>query len=130
MPLNFNIDYPAWFERAACWTTPNVDPAWFHGQKGSRMIKAKDLCNGNRNKRIPPCPVKQQCLEWILAFDKKQGCTTPGMYGGVGFKARSNMRTCKNPDCNKKPPTNKYYCSKECNDNHPPIRNIREDKYG
>ena len=128
--LNFNVDYPDWHSTAACFTNPKVDPAWFFCDKGSRSFKAKQICNGDPKAHIPPCPVKDTCLKWILDFDKNQGFTSPGTYGGLGFKSRMALRTCRNPECQNKPQKRKMYCSQECNNAYTYSRNLREEKYG
>ena len=129
--LNLNIDYPDWHAKAACYTTPGVDPAWFHvSKRGAKGLKAKAICNGNPANKTAPCPVKDICLQWILDFDNREGVTSPGIYGGLGYKKRMDMRTCRNPPCTKKPPGKKKYCSQECLDIYTNNRHLREERYG
>lgn len=127
--LNLNIDYPEWHIKAAC-NEPTVDPSWFFGIKGHRPVKALMLCNGDEQNKIPQCPVKDQCLKWILEFDAQQGFTSPGIYAGLGFKKRQSMRTCRNPKCSKKPTGRKMYCSNKCLEIYTRNRELRNEKYG
>lgn len=67
---------PAWQEQALC---REVDPELFFVEIGP-AIEARQVCS--------LCPVRDECLDWALTFE----ADAHGIFGGVGPKARAQMR--------------------------------------
>lgn len=69
-----------WMARARCAQT---DPEIFYPEKGGATRDAKRVCNGNPDRDIPPCPVRDQCLQWALDTGEEHG-----IWGGVAARDR------------------------------------------
>lgn len=71
-----------WMGLAVC---ASVDPElWFPTKTGS-SAPAKRICNGFRGS--PPCPVRDQCLEYALVNDERFG-----VWGGCSERERNRRR--------------------------------------
>lgn len=60
------------------------DRVFFPG-RGQNTSLAKRICNGDPYRR-PPCPVRDECLEFALARND------PGVWGGTSENERRTMR--------------------------------------
>ena len=78
-------EHNEWQQHAACRGT---DTNLFFSERGDHktLVTALEICNGT--KTTPPCPVKQQCLEWALTFEDDNY----GVFGGLAASARLKMR--------------------------------------
>ena len=74
-----------WMTQAAC---RGADTNLFFTERGdhSTLVTALEICNGTKD--TPPCPVKQQCLDWAMSFEDDNW----GVYGGVAASVRIKMR--------------------------------------
>lgn len=70
---------PAWVADATCSQT---DPEAYFPDKGTNATLALRLCRG--------CPVRQQCLDYALAFERDGGVAF-GIYGGMTAGARTKL---------------------------------------
>jgi hypothetical protein len=80
----------AWHEQAAC-RGQDID-IFYHDRtvKGSKRPdnKALGFCNGNNER--PPCPVREQCLEFALGFPAEYDMY--GIFGGMTGAQRRRIR--------------------------------------
>ena len=78
----------SWRERAAC---RGLHPNLFHGERGDshQYRNAISICNGDLER--PPCPVKHDCLNWILAILNNDN-DLHGIYGGLLPRERAELR--------------------------------------
>lgn len=126
LPVTRVYSEQAWMERAAC-RELSVDGFYPEMVNGSTLCitkAAKAVCAG--------CPVREQCLEYALAGDEREG-----VWGGTSPRERRNMRvgreqicavpTCKNPRP-KGGPGNSRYCGPECSRAAKRIRNREYDR--
>lgn len=77
---------PLWTEEAIC---SSVDPDLFFPEKGGSVRAAKAICRG--------CPVRTECLEYALAFERGDNGThtsyaEAGIYGGLAPRERRALR--------------------------------------
>lgn len=83
------IDFPE-LPGAVCKDDPDPD-AWFpeRGRPSARQLAAVAKCNR--------CPVKQQCLDYALAYDaKREGSDTlTGIWGGLTDSQRKKLPKAK-----------------------------------
>lgn len=71
-----------WMGYAVC---ASVDPEVWFPQKSGSSIPAKRICNGFKGN--PPCPVREQCLEYAMAHEEKFG-----VWGGLSERERNKRR--------------------------------------
>ena len=120
--LNVAVSYPEWTEKAEC---TKHDPALFVSDKKGRIYdKAKKICN--------VCPVKQECLDWILKIESSNACPSYGIYGGLSHLERMELRTCSIRGCTNKPRKRKTggparWCDYHANPAHRPALPSGED---
>lgn len=79
--MNAGLDYPSWTASAVCAQT---DPAAYFPEKGSSSVKAKQLCR-------TVCPVREQCLEYALDFERPNPSSAHGIYGGMSARERKDI---------------------------------------
>lgn len=79
-----------WTERARCAQT---DPEIFYPEKGGTTRDAKRVCNGNPDRGIPPCPVRDQCLQWALDTRERFG-----ILGGLSERERRRLLREQQPE--------------------------------
>ena len=92
-----------WREHALC---RGMGPDLFFADRGHHetLKTAMEICNGHHEKitppigrtytiNIPPCPVKQQCLEFALQFPKDED--SHGVFGGLVPAARNKIRIAR-----------------------------------
>ena len=72
-----------WADRALCAQT---DPEAFFPEKGGSTREAKQVCNGNPDKDIPPYPVRAECLDWALTTEQRFG-----IFGGTSERERRKL---------------------------------------
>jgi hypothetical protein len=51
----------------------------------------KEVCNGNKDDGIKPCPVRLQCLAWIMSIEKGQH-KRYGVVGGLEPQERKELQ--------------------------------------
>lgn len=76
-------DAPAWFARAACASTPDVD--FF---PDTRSVGGLDL-ERQAKAVCARCPVRSDCLAYALKFP---GISDYGVWGGQSVKDRTRLR--------------------------------------
>jgi hypothetical protein len=91
----------SWMKDALC---RGLSADLFHPMKGDYQTgeQARKICNGDQRSvkdfvtqkwhlvGPPPCPVKDQCLNYIMSLPQSQdGC---GVYGGLSHKQRLKLR--------------------------------------
>lgn len=77
-----------WQDSALC---REVDPQLFHTERvgeQARVNSAKRVCNGQIDKGIEPCAVRDTCLQWALEIGDNHA-----VLGGTSPKQRQRMRT-------------------------------------
>jgi WhiB family redox-sensing transcriptional regulator len=72
---------PAWTVDALCAQIGDVE--LFHPEKGGSPTEALGVCR--------ECPVKAQCLEWILELEGRPGSYPYGVYGGTTATQRAAL---------------------------------------
>lgn len=76
-----------WMQRGVC---ASADPdAWFP-TTGMSAAPARAICNGAGGR--PPCPVRDQCLEWALGHDEGFG-----VWGGKSERQRRKLKRKATP---------------------------------
>ena len=55
----------------------------------TNVDKARAICGG--------CPVKQECLDWVTARERRLGVTEPGVWGGLTEWERKENRKAMPP---------------------------------
>lgn len=75
---------PDWYDNAAC---RNKDPRIFFPEQGCISRFGKDICNGNAEQFIDPCPVRTQCLAWALDTNEEYG-----VWGGMDERERWQLK--------------------------------------
>lgn len=83
-----------WREHAAC---KGLHPNLFHADRGdSHSYKqALRVCDGDPDENIAPCPVRSDCLNWILTALNSDN-DLHGIYGGTLPTQRAELRRNKN----------------------------------
>lgn len=78
-----------WREHAAC---RGLHPNLFHGERGDShaLQQAINVCLGNRDTGDKPCPVLDNCLNWIL--DIQISDDLYGIYAGTTPNQRVKLR--------------------------------------
>ena len=82
---------PDWHLRAVC---RGLNTNLFHPEKGDQhtMKTSLEICNGTPD--TEPCPVKQDCLNWILTkYSRDEDLY--GIYGGLLPAQRHKLRNEK-----------------------------------
>lgn len=78
-----------WVKHGAC---RGVDPEIFMPEKGGNTSRAKAICNGTpatkKNPGVPPCPVREKCLEYSLQL----AGPTVGVWGGKSERERRAIK--------------------------------------
>lgn len=76
-----------WRDQAAC---TGLDTNLFFPAvgDGSTVRQALAVCNGDP--KNPPCPVKEQCLTFIMGFDQDEDVA--GIFGGLTSGERKKLR--------------------------------------
>jgi len=80
-----------WRLKAAC---RGLGPNFFHPEQGDQhtVKTALEICNGTPDSE--PCPVKEQCLNWILTqYTRDEDLY--GIYGGLMPAQRHKLRNDK-----------------------------------
>lgn len=82
-----------WREHAAC---KGLHPNLFHADRGdSHSYKqALRVCDGDPDENIAPCPVRSDCLNWILTALNSDN-DLHGIYGGTLPTQRAELRRNK-----------------------------------
>jgi len=82
-----------WRGRAACL---GMDTDMFFHQVGAsvHVRQALKVCNGDADR--PPCPVKDECLEFALSFAKEDDIA--GVFGGLTPAERQKIRKQRRDD--------------------------------
>lgn len=76
------INTPAWLDGALCAQT---DPDAFHPDgPGRQPTGARTVCGR--------CDVRDDCLAWILDWERERGATEHGVWGGLSEKQRRAIR--------------------------------------
>lgn len=78
-----------WYEQAAC-RGQNVNLFFDQSDRNTRRNDAQALafCNGNDD--YPPCPVRDECLQFALSFSQEYDMY--GIYGGLTGAQRRRLR--------------------------------------
>lgn len=76
-----SLDRPDFSAPALC---AEADPELWFPEKGGTTLPAKRICNGDEVH--PPCPAREECLEWALAHNEA------GVWGGKSQLERYWMR--------------------------------------
>lgn len=78
-----------WVSQAAC---RGIDPELFMPEIGGNTRAAKELCNGRPATKmkpgLPPCPVKDECLEYSLQLPGP----VVGVWGGLSERERREVK--------------------------------------
>lgn len=70
-----------WRERALCAQT---DPNSFFPDKGGSTREPKKVCLF--------CPVRTECLDWALTFERENSHSLHGIWGGLSERERRKLR--------------------------------------
>jgi hypothetical protein len=98
------LSNPLWHAKAAC--RKYSDNYWLmNNVNGTNHRKAKIICNTE-------CPVRAECLAWILEIERKNGGQF-GVYGGLSEKERKPLRLCYYKYCDKVQMHRSKFCSPE-----------------
>ena len=76
-----------WRHNARC---RGLDPNLFFAERGNHqsLFAAMEICNGD--KHTSPCPVRNECLEFALSFNRDED--NYGVFGGLSPNARNKIR--------------------------------------
>lgn len=82
-----NLNNQGWRDQAAC---RGMDTDMFFHQVGAsvHVKEALKVCNGSGER--PPCPVRMECGEFALAFQKEEDIA--GVFGGMTPAERNRIR--------------------------------------
>lgn len=76
-----NVDQE-WRQHGRCL---HAEPDLFYPLKGGSPEPAKRICNGTGDQ--PPCPVREECLEWAMKTGEVHG-----VWGGKSKEQRRKLR--------------------------------------
>jgi hypothetical protein len=104
------VNTAPWMVDAAC---IHVGDGPFFVDKGESSNDAKLICNGSVDRGVPPCQVRDQCLQYALDHDDEHG-----IWGGLSPRERRQVRGNTRPCavCGTEFPRgpNAKYCSDDC----------------
>lgn len=89
----FQFKPAPWMQQANC---RGVDPNVFFPDVGESGERAKAICNGTTGKKLrdgtvvqpnPPCPVREECLQYAIDHPGR----TAGVWGGLAERERRNV---------------------------------------
>lgn len=81
-----------WRLRAACRDRPDADNLFFPKREGVVAVRAaRRVCQ--------PCPVRKQCLEFVLELEAQLDADRYGIFAGFSGAERDQIHRCRTGQC-------------------------------